>query len=109
MEISSEFPQAPGLRWASRRASPNAAKLDDHLCGFVHVLRRHPFEPGMEVVLAGEQVRRGQPHERKARAVRASTNRPFDRLDAHPTHGFTRAFDDFGMLCEHLTHIAVLL
>ena len=85
---------------------PHAADLDDQLDRLVHVLRRHPFEPGVEVVLTGEQVRRRQPHERKPRAVGAAADRPFERLD--PIRRSPRARGrPPRMVVQHLAHVAV--
>ena len=54
---------------------PDATEVDDHLDRLFHVLRRHPLEPRVEVVLAGEEVRRRQSHERQPRAVGAAADR----------------------------------
>ena len=67
------------LRRISERAPPRCGTGDDHLHRLLHVLRRHPLEPRVEVVLAGEDVRRRQPHERQPRAVGAAANRPRSR------------------------------
>ena len=56
---SSGFTLLPAL------ARPHARQLDDHLHRLLHVLHRHPLQPGVEVVLAGEEVRRRQAHERQ--------------------------------------------
>ena len=80
-----ERPQAEGRRadaqsWrqpalASAALLPDPAQVDDHFDGLLHVLHRHPLEPRVKVVLAGEEVRRRQPHERQPRAVGAAANR----------------------------------
>ena len=71
--------------------APHPSELDDHLHGLIHVLRRHPLEPRVEVVLAGEEIRRRQPHERQARAVGAAADRPLDRLEAGAADRVARA------------------
>src|SRR5471032_2658484 len=55
---------------------PDTAERHDDVHRLLHVLPRHPFEAGVEVVLAGKEVRRRQAHEREPRTVRPAANRP---------------------------------
>jgi len=63
----------------------------------------------VKVVLAGEDVRSRQTHERQLRSIGASTNRPFVDGDSGAPDRLTRVFDDMRMAIENLAHVAVLL
>ena len=65
-------------------------QIDDHFDSLLHVLHRDPFVARVEVVLAGEQVGRRQPHERQTRAVRPAADGTFDRLGAGEVVGHAR-------------------
>ena len=70
---------------------PHPGEVDDHLDRLLHVLHRHPLEPRVEVVLAGEDVRRRQPHERQPRSVGAAADRVLERRRARAPHRLARA------------------
>ena len=61
----------------------------------------------MDVVLSCEQVRRRQPHERQARAVRAPANLPEVRRESRAHHGGLRVLGDLRIPIEHFLHVAV--
>src|SRR5262249_20882498 len=67
-------------------AGPLSTEFHEALDGFVHVLDRAPREARVEVVLAGEQVRRRQTHERQSRSIGPAANGLFDRLHSGTPH-----------------------
>src|SRR5438094_9986137 len=69
---------------------PDAAEVHDYFDRFFHVLRRHPLEARVEVVLAGKQVRRWKSHEGEARSVGAAANRAVAHLEPRASHGLVR-------------------
>ena len=71
---------------------PHLREMDDHLDGLLHVLHRHPLEPRVKVVLAGEDVRRRQAHERQPRAVGAAADRAFAHRRGRRARIASRAF-----------------
>ena len=88
---------------------PDADQVNDDLDRFFHVLRRHPFEPRVEILFAGEDVRRRQAHERQSRTVGAAAYRTFVKFEVRTTDRLARVLDDVRMLIDYLTHVAVLL
>src|SRR5262245_2176419 len=77
--------------------SPTSTNFNDNVDGFVHILDRCPFEPGMKVMLPGKKVRGGEAHERQPGTVRSTANLLQLRRQAR---GLECAFgmgDDFGI------------
>src|SRR5215831_20901122 len=62
----------------------------------------------MEVVLAGKEVWRRQPHERQSRSVGAAPNGFRHHVQSAAPDGFVRVRDDFRMTVENGSHISVL-
>ena len=63
----------------------------------------------MNVVLAGEEVRRRQSHEGQPGAIGAAANLPEVRRQSGAGHCRLRVLGDFGISIEHLFHVAVRL
>src|SRR4051794_27908465 len=97
------------LSFVKSSAGPDLRQLDHDADRGLQVLARGPLEARVEVVLAGEEVGRRQPHERETRPVRAAADRLFDRGQAGATDRLARALDDRRMAVEDFAHVAVLL
>src|SRR6476659_6830311 len=63
----------------------------------------------MEIVLAREEVRCGQAHEREPRAIGPAANRLLLWLETRAAERRPRTLDDLRPLVQHLAHVAVLL
>ena len=86
---------------------PDPREVDDDLDRLLHVLDRDPLEPRVEVVLAGEDVRRRQAHEGEPRAVGAAADRRLAQLEAGAPDRLARVLDHLRVLVEHFLHVAV--
>src|SRR6185436_1419633 len=76
---------------------PDPGEMNDDLDRLLHVLNRHPFEPRVEVLLAGKDVGCRQPHERQPASVGAAANRPLAYGQPTPSDRFARMFHDVGV------------
>ena len=81
---------------------PEASEVDDDLDRLLHVLDRHPLEPRVKVVLAGEDVRRRQAHEREPANRRCRREWPAMHLEAGPADRLVRVLDDLRASCRAL-------
>src|ERR1051325_2547691 len=81
--------------------------MHDDVDRLLHLLDGYPFEARMEIVLAREQIGRGQPHERQSRSVRPATNGAPANLEPCTSDGFARVLDDLGVPVEHFLHVSI--
>jgi len=63
----------------------------------------------MEIVLACEQIRGRQAHERETRAIRPAPDRLLDRRQADGSDCPAGALDDVRVMFQHFPHVAILL
>src|SRR3954469_18560889 len=95
-----------GVKWSR---GPAPSQFDHDRNRRFEVLPRRPFEARVEVVLAGEQVRRRQPHERQARAIGAATNRLLDRRQSSGADRLARTLDHLRKTIAPLALFSALL
>src|SRR5205823_13530467 len=88
---------------------PDAAELHHYLRRLLEVLPRGPLQARMEVVFSGEQVRRGQSHEREPRSIGAAADWLLNRDQPDAANRLARAVDDIRTAVYHLAHVPIRL